>query len=80
MGSKMCVSGKRPQPTLRRAGLQWVAEALAFETIVYVRCEKSCAGNCLRHGNNLSVYPLSEESPWAVIFPGNILKWESSQT
>lgn len=78
MGSKMCMSGKRLQWTLRRAGLQWVPEALAPETIVYVRCEKSSAGNFLRHENNLSVYPLSQESPWAVIFPGNILKCEGS--
>lgn len=78
MGSEMCMSEKRPQPALRRAGLQWAAEAPAPETIIYVKCEKSSAGNFLRHENNRSVYPLSKESTWAVIFPGNILKCESS--
>lgn len=52
----MCMSEKRPQPALRRAGLQWAAEAPAPETIIYVKCEKSSAGNFLRHENNLSVY------------------------
>lgn len=79
MGSKMCMSGKRPQGDSQKGQpAVGLLKSKLLRQLLMLDVKRASAGKVLRHENNPSVFPLSRESLWAVIFPGNILKCESS--